>query len=297
MSKMMAAILALSLTASLLFGCHKNDEEKFLGSGTLEALEVVVSSLLPGRLDSLLVSEGDSVQAGRTIGIVDTDKLQAQLRQSTAGLEELAINRRVAGSAIDQAQEQHDNIAHNLARQKVLFESGSSTQQIVDDLTTQEAVAASRLQAARDQLAALEAKEKQLLAARDLINLQIQDAVITAPRSGSVIEKYAEAGEILTPNGKVVKIADLKRLWIKVYLDETEVGLVSLGFPVQVRVDALPNHSFTGRVSWISPRAEFTPRNVQTRQARADLVFAVKVEFENPEGTAAMGMPADVYLP
>lgn len=154
-----------------------------------------------------------------------------------------------------------------------------------------------RLNAARDQIAALDAKAQQLRAAMDLIQLQMQDAVIRAPISGSILEKYAEAGENIPPVGAIVKIADSKHLWIKVYLSEKDVGLVSLNSMVRVRVDAISGQAFDGRVSWISPKAEFTPKNVQTRQARADLVFAVKVEFENPDQAAAIGMPADVLLP
>ncbi|RJP77477.1 MAG: HlyD family efflux transporter periplasmic adaptor subunit [Candidatus Zixiibacteriota bacterium] len=290
------AFYILSL-AALLTGCGEEGEENFLGSGTLEAGEVVVGALVAGRLDSLAADEGDTVRAGQILAVVDTARLAAQRRQSRAALEELSVNRRIAGAAVQQAREQHQNVASNLARQQALLASGSSTQQMVDDLATQEAVAASRLQAARDQLAALDAKEEQLRAALELVDLQIRDAVIAAPLSGSVIERYAEPGEILPPNGRVVKIADLDRMEIRIYMDERDLGQVKLGAPVQVRVDALPDQPFSGRVTWISPRAEFTPRNVQTRTARADLVYAVKIEFDNPRGAAAIGMPADVYLP
>jgi HlyD family secretion protein len=185
----------------------------------------------------------------------------------------------------------------NLRRQESLLQDGSSTQQIVDDMKTQEEIARLRTTSARDQLAALDAKEEQLRAALDLIRLQLDDAVVRAPVSGTVIEKYADAGENVPLGGAIVKIADLKRLWIRIYLSEQDVGRVSLGAAVNVRADALPDEAIAGRVSWISPKAEFTPKNVQTRETRADLVFAMKIEFDNPEGQAAIGMPAEVYLP
>jgi len=281
----------------LVIGCSRSEEQNYLGSGTLEADEVIVSSLLTGRLDSLFVEEGDSVRAGQIIALLDVQKLEAQLRQSQAALEELTINRRIARRSVEQAQEQHSNILTTLKRQKSLLQSGSSTRQIVDDLATREAMALSKLKAAQDQLRALDAREKQLGATIDLIRLQIQDGTIQAPISGAVVEKYVEAGENLHPGGPILKIADLNRMWIKIYLDERDVGLVSLDAKVQVHIDALPDRSFEGRVSWISPRAEFTPRNVQTRRARADLVFAVKVVFDNPDRAAMIGMPADVIRP
>lgn len=290
-------LLLLLISVALAAGCTQNDKKNFLGSGTLEAEEVIVSSLLAGALDSVLVEEGAAVEKGQLIALIDTSKLAAQLRQSEAALQELYINRRIADNAIQQAQTQHQNVSTNLERQKSLLQTGSSAQQTVDDLSAQEELARFKLNAARDQIAVLDAKEKQISAARDLIRLQMQDAVIRAPLSGSVIEKYVDAGENVPLGGAIVKIADLQRLRIKVYLAEKDVGLVRLNSRILVRADALPDHSFEGRVSWISPKAEFTPKNVQTRQARADLVFAVKVEFANPDLSAAIGMPADVYLP
>lgn len=281
----------------VLYGCSGNSQRNFLGSGTLEADEVVVSSLLAGRLDSVSVDEGDSVAAGQLIALLDVQKLEAQLRQNEAALQELRVNHRIARRSVEQAGEQHENLLMTLKRQRSLLESGSTTQQVVDDLSTQEVVARSRLEAARDQLDALEAKQKQLEAAADLIRLQMADGRIATPLAGTAVEKYVEPGENVAPGSPLVKVADLDHMWMKVYLDEKDVSLVTLGTQVRVRVDAMPGKAFEGRVVWISPRAEFTPRNVQTRQARADLVFAVKVEFDNPDHTAMIGMPAEVLLP
>lgn len=289
---LIAAVLVI-----IISGCSDKAQKNYLSSGTLEADEVVISSLLAGRLDSLFVEEGDPVQAGQVIAMMDVSKLEAQFRQSQAALEELKVNRRIARRSVEQAEEQHANLLTTLDRQKNLLQSGSSTQQMVDDLATQEALARSRLEAAQDQLNALDAKKEQLNSGIELIRLQISDGIIKAPISGSVIEKYVKEGENLFPATPVIKVADLDRLWVKIYLDEREVGLVSLNSPVDVRVDALPDRRFEGRVSWISSRAEFTPRNVQTRQARADLVFAVKVELKNQDRAAMIGMPAEAYLP
>jgi HlyD family secretion protein len=289
------AILSLSLI--MLMGCGNGDTAGFLGSGTLEGEEVIVSSLIAGRLDSLTVSEGDEVQAGQFLALIDIDKLLAQQQQTEAALAELEVNRRIAQRSIDQAADQHANLVRSLNRQKHLLETGSSTQQIVDDLSTQEALAKSRLEAARDQLLVVEAKRQQLEAALELIKLQVADGEITAPLSGTVIEKYIEAGENAAPGSPLVKIVNLDEMRIKIYLSERDVGMVKIGSLVRILVDALPEEQIDGRVAWISPRAEFTPRNIQTKESRADLVFAVTVEFDNPEHNALIGMPADVVLP
>ncbi len=289
-------IIALTGGFILFGGCTKRTDPDFLGSGTLEADEVVVSSLLMGTLDSIAVLQGDSVRSDQVLALMDVEKLKVQLRQNAAMQEEVAANIRAAKARADQSARQHSNIVQNLTRQQALLETGNSTQQVVDDLTTQEAVAFLQVKAALDQIEALKAKKAQLEAAAQLIQLQLQDGEIKAPRSGVVIEKYVEAGENLSPGSPVVKIADLDRMKIRVYLSETDVGAVKLGTAVEIRVDALPDHPFKGTVTWISPRAEFTPKNVQTRTSRADLVFAVEAEFANPGHTAMIGMPAEVYL-
>jgi HlyD family secretion protein len=290
-------IIFTALIAGVLLGCGKSNEKNFLGSGTLEATEVTVSALVAGRLDTVAVDEGDSVQFDQVIAMVDTSKLAAQMQQQQAVLQELETNRRLAFNGIAQARTQADNLAANLERQQNLLKTGSTTQQIADDLAAQAQTARLRLSAAQDQLSVLDARQEQLQAATELIRLQLRDAVIRAPLTGTVIEKYVEAGENVALGSAVVKIADLKQMWIKIYMPEGDVGLVTLNQPVRIRVDALPDRPYDARVSWISPKAEFTPRNVQTRKSRADLVFAVKVEFDNTDGRAAIGMPADVVLP
>ena len=297
MQKPLQRIGMLIFSSLLALGCSNGHKKNFLGSGTLEADEIMVSTMLPGTLEELLVSEGSAVEKDQIIARLDTSKLATQRRQSEAVLQELQINRRLAENAVRQARTQQENLSANLQRQESLLRRGSSTQQIVDDLKTQEEIARLRLASAQDQIAALDAKESQLRAALDLINLQLEDAIIRSPLSGWVIEKYVDAGENVPLGGAIVEIADIHKLWIKIYLAEREVGLVSLNARVRILADALTGKSLEGCVTWISPKAEFTPKNVQTRESRADLVFAVKVEFDNPEGVAAIGMPAEVYLP
>ena len=290
-------LMILFLSTAMFMGCGAGDKAGFLGSGTLEGDEVIVSSLIAGRLDSIGISEGDRVEAGQLLALIDIDKLLAQLRQTQAALEELEINRRIASRSVDQEKEQYDNVVQTRKRQEHLLETGSSTQQVVDDLRTQESIIKSHLEVARDQLRVIDAKRSQLEAGFELIRLQVADGEIVAPLAGTVIEKYIEAGENVAPGMAIVKIVNLDRMRIKVYLSETDVGLVKIGSPVRILIDALPDEQIEGQVTWISPRAEFTPRNIQTREARADLVFAVKVAFDNPGHKALIGMPADVVLP
>jgi len=284
------------LLVSMLMGCHGKTDDSFLGSGTMETDEVLVSSLLAGKLNSVLFDQGDSVDNQQLLAVVDVEKLEAQVRQNQAVLEEIGANRTVAQRSIEQAGEQLDNLSKTLDRQAALLETGSSSQQIIDDLKSQKAIASSQLQAARDQMKVLDAKKKQIEASLDLLNLQIADSRITSPLQGTVLEKYVEPGEIVSPGSPIAKITSLKDMWLKVYLSESDVDLVTVGGEVKVVLDALPDEPIKGKVVWVSPRSEFTPRNVQTRESRADLVFAVKIEIDNSNSTALIGMPAEVYL-
>ncbi|MCI0495071.1 efflux RND transporter periplasmic adaptor subunit, partial [candidate division KSB1 bacterium] len=125
---------------------------------------------------------------------------------------------------------------------------------------------------------------------------QMRDARIPSPIEGTVTEKYVEQGEIARPGGPVVSLADLQNMWIKIYFKETELGKIKLNGNADIQISSYPDRTFAGRIAWISPKAEFTPKNVQTKDARADLVYAVKIEVKNPEGILKIGMPADVVL-
>jgi HlyD family secretion protein len=142
----------------------------------------------------------------------------------------------------------------------------------------------------------LAAKHEKIDANLKLLDKQISDAVVTAPSGGSVIEKYSEKGEIVTYGKPLVKIADISKVWLKVYVSEEMLGKIKLGGKADVRIDSMPEKSFTGSITWISPKSEFTPKSVQTRNSRIDLVYAVKITLENPDGIFKIGMPAEVYI-
>ncbi len=289
--------ILLSFMTLILCGCGIENETDFIGSGTLEADEITVSALMAGQVDSVHFDEGEVVTASDLLVRIDIRKLEAQLHQTEAVFEELGISRRIAQNAVDQAEEQLRNITTTLERQQKLLDSGSSTTQIVDDLKTQQVLAESQLHTGRAQLNIIDAKQKQIESTIQLVQLQIEDGTITSPISGNIIEKYVESGENVAPGSPVAKIVNLDRMWIKVYLNEIDVGSIKLGSSLNVSVDALPDSQFDGVVTWVSSKAEFTPRNVQTKEQRADLVYAVKVEFDNPDQRALIGMPAEVSLP
>ena len=277
----------------VLSGCSKNHQNDMSGSGILEAREVQVSSKAAGQVTQIAVREGDTVNEGQLIARLDMEKAEIQRKQALAGLQELRLNLTNARRAVSLAKDALDNVDKKHERFSALLAEGSVTQQQFDDLDTALKAAQTQYENAKTTLLSLNAKEEQVLAQIELLDSQIRDGDIIAPVSGTVIERYVERGEVTRPGGPIVSIADLQNMWLKIYLKEESLGKIHLGSSATVTTASA---TLAGRVTWISPKAEFTPKNVQTKEARADLVYAVKIEIENRKGLLKIGMPVDVVI-
>lgn len=291
-----ALILFSILLWIAMIGCSKRESEELSGSGILEATEILISAKSAGTLIEMPVAEGIVVSAGQMIAQIDTEKIYLQKKQLIAAWTELKLNLQNAQRGVDLARENLENIKKKYQRIKALLEENSATQQQYDDIFTAYQAAQVQYDNAMTSLKALRAKEDQLVAQLELIESQLRDTKITAPITGTIIEKYVEQGEIARVGGPIVSMADLQKMWIKVFFKEPALGRIKLNSPAEIRISAYPDRSFPGRVSWISPRAEFTPKTVQTKEARSDLVYAVKIEVLNPDGVLKIGMPADVVI-
>ncbi len=288
--------LSIMLGVMMSFpACQEKLPVDFAGSGTLEATEVTVGSLVNGTILQLTKEEGDPVKTDELLAAIDVEKLVLQKAQLQASLGEIEASRIAADAAIAQAADSLDNVQVRYKRIKELYAKGSATQQQFDDITTQLSVARSQLTAANSQVPLLDAKHAEIEATMAVLDRQIKDGTVVSPLDATVVEKYVEPGEIAIQGGALYKLADLVNLWIKIYVAETDVDQFILGQDVIVRVDATPD-PFPGKVSWVSPEAEFTPKNVQTKKARAELVYAVKVILKNKDDILKIGMPAEVYL-
>ncbi|MBD3235917.1 MAG: HlyD family efflux transporter periplasmic adaptor subunit, partial [Candidatus Eisenbacteria bacterium] len=181
-----------------------------------------------------------------------------------------------------------------LERVRQLAERGSATQQQLDDLVTQEHAARQRLTALEAGREAARAQIAQAQAALRLLEHSIDDGVLRAPHAGTILTTFVSEGELITAARAVLEMADLQHFWIKVYVPAEALGEIALDETARVYPGDQGEAPLTGRIAWIASEAEFTPKNVQTRDARADLVFAVKVELDNPDGRLKPGLPADV---
>jgi HlyD family secretion protein len=215
------------------------------------------------------------------------DAASSRLAEAEAGFRR--EEERQATAALAQAEANADAAAQNLATARELYEDRLALKQRLDAAETQhraaqqaEVAAEGRLEAARGALAAAEKR--------------LGDATLRAPMEGVVVLKIREPGETVAPGQPVVRLADLDHMWLEVFVPETELDRVKLGQEAEVSIDANPSKLYSGRVTEIAQEAEFTPKNVQTKQERTKLVFAVKVAVENPERELKPGMPADARI-
>jgi len=302
--------LLVTVTICLLYGCSNGIEQSFTGSGTFEATEVLVSTQSNGEIKSIVFKEGDRVTKGQLLAEIDAENLHLQRDVTAAGLDELswnekAVERETAAAleAVNQAKATLANLRKTRDRIANLFEQGAATRDRLDKAETEFSVALSRLKASESRLDGLRAKQGSIKAGRETINArlrlldyQISKSAVIAPADGVIIEKFAEQGELANVGTPICTIADLSSMWLTIYVGEEMLGKILVGSEATIHVDSHPNQTYEGRVSWISREAEFTPINVQTRESRVDLVYAVKITVDNREGIFKIGMPADAHI-
>jgi HlyD family secretion protein len=314
-------ILALGLVILAGLACSNGRTKNIISaSGTIEAVEINVASKVAGQVLELSVTEGTRVGPGDTLARIDHANLDIQLRQAEAGVRladsQLALlvkgarseDVRQAEEAVKQAEASLKVAGDDAARMRELFRTGSVTVKQRDDAEARLTVAAAQRDAANEalnkvrklarpeEIRAAEARLAQAQAAEDLLAKTIADCIITAPAGGIVTHKAVESGELVTPGSTVVTLSELASVYVMIYVTEKELGRIKLGDDVEVRIDAFPARAFPGKITYISPEAEFTPKNVQTKEDRVKLVFGVKVEIENREGTLKPGLPADAVI-
>jgi HlyD family secretion protein len=312
-------LAALAAVLALDAGCRSAPENGAIAaSGHVEATEVRLAAKVGGRLLALDAEEGDAVTKGQVLARIDTTDLElalaaarAERAQADAGLRlSLAGARaeeiREAKAQVARAEAELDGARRDLERMQGLLDSGSGTPKSRDDARVRRDASTAALDAARERLLRLEtgarAEEKDAararLAAADAriaqVEQQIADATVVSPLAGVLTEKLAEPGELLAPGAGLAVITDLQDAWLTVYVGEPDLGRIRLGQKAAVITD--DGQQREGKVSFVSPRAEFTPKNVQTRDERVKLVYRLKVALPNADGLFKPGMPAEARL-
>ncbi len=284
----------LLVLALLWMGCQRNGSEQAY-TGEVEATTVQVPALTGGKILRLFVETGDTVVTGQVIACTDTTELCYQKEQLKAGLEKVAMQRKLAETSLSRARNDAEYLEKKLKRFQQLYEQNSIPQQTLEDVENRYQAARAALESARQQFLGIRAEEKKLRAQLKLLTKKIHDATVRSPLSGIVSAKYYEAGEVVPPGRAVVEVIRLEKVWVKIYLSERILPRIQVGQSVTVRVDGLES-TLPGRIAWISPRAEFTPKTIYTPETRTSLVYAVKVNIDNPNHVLKRGMPVEILL-
>lgn len=270
------------------------------GNGRLEATEVDVATKIAGRLSSIEVQEGDDLQVKQKIAEIEATELQAQLRAAEAQVQQALENTQEVIAGVASAESQYNLARITLARSNKLMNKNFISKDQLDQDRSALQVAQAGLTAARTRVKAANAAVVTAKANADVLQSTLQDTALTAPIAGRVLYRLAEPGEILAAGGKVVTLLDLNDVTMSVYLAAAEAGQVTLGAPARIMLDALAD-PVPAKVVYVAPRAQFTPKEVETRNEREKLMFRIKVRVDpawlaTHATLAKPGMPGVAYI-
>ena len=328
----MARSLAAVLLAAGVTACNRAPAAPPRASGYVEATEVRVAAEVGGRIAELLVDEGKRVAAGDPIARIDGSDIEIAIRRASADRDQAAAQLRLvqagaraedirqaraqaesADADVAAAQAALDAATTDLQRFEALLQANAGSRKQRDDAATRRQVASARVAAARqharaadetvarlkagsrvEEIAAARARVASVEAQLASLEKNLADAQVKAPIGGVVTTKLVDAGEIIAARTPIVAISDLDHAWANVYVDEPVVPQLRLGQAATLVTDA--GQRLAGTVTFISPRAEFTPRNVQTADERSKLVYRIKVTVDNRDGVLKPGMPVEAEL-
>jgi HlyD family secretion protein len=325
MKKRILAVLALALVvgAAAWFQSREKDTgagDRIKVSGNIEITEVALSFKIPGRVVARSVSEGDTVRREQQVARLDPAELEheAALREAEKAAAEARLGEMLAGyraeeiaqaqAALARAETRTENAREDFERQQRLYREKVIAKKVYDNAQTAYRVAVQDREEARERLAMLEKgyREEQVAAARAeveradaalaLARTRLRYAELLSPLQGIVLSENVEPGEYVNPGTPVVTVGDLSEVWLRAYINETDLGRVKRGQRALITTDTYPDRRYEGRITFIADEAEFTPKMVQTDRQRVKLMYRVKITAANPDAELKPGMPADAFI-
>ncbi len=318
-----AAIVVLGAGSWYVLDWAGRGDDSLHVSGNIEAVEVAISFKIPGRVDKRYVDEGDPVKEGQTVAELETadlqadvDLAQAQLHLAEAALVELEHGSRPdeiasAKAAAQKAEADYDCAKLDLDRDEKAHRAdpGTISAEQLDQARATERMALAAMEQAKAQCRLVEegprkeeieqarARVEQAKATLKSAATRLGYAKVTSPLTGVVLSKNIEPGEYVAAGTPVVTVADIKNLWLRAYVDETDLGKrFALGSEAEITTDAYPGKVYPGHVSFISSEQEFTPKSVETNHERVKFVYRIKIDVTNQDGKLKPGMPADARI-
>lgn len=316
-------LLIIGLSAAAAAYLHfssKTDEKGLFLSGNMEVTELRLGFKMAGRVVALDVDEGSMVRQGERLAALDGAELEYAVRQSRAALDEarekLEENRagyrsqeiEQAAANLRQTEAELTKLKKDFDRTEALNKTGvMPTSRYDAALSAYQSALARKKEAAerlslmregvrREEIKAAGYRAAQAGAALGVAEERLRDSVLNAPVPGLILRKDVELGETVSPGAPLFILGDMEDAWIRVYVKEDKLGLVKIGQKALITTDTFPGKAYEGVINFISSEAEFTPRNIQTREERVKLVFAIKVKVKNPNRELKPGMPADVRI-
>ena len=289
------------LSATIMLASCASEENAFDATGTFEAKEIIVSTGVGGKIIQLKAEEGDSLSANAIVGTIDTTQLYLKKLQLQAQIKAVLSKQPDINSQIAALQEQIKTANTEKMRIDNLVAAGVGTQKQADDIRSQIAVLQKQLDAQQTALQITSQSIYQEVAPLTMQIAQVDDQLVQSailnPVKGTVLTLYAEQGEFTTPGKAIYKIADLSTMTLRAYITGSQLAQIKLGQQVTVKIDnGEKNYSeLPGTIYWISEKAEFTPKTIQTKEERANLVYAIKVKVPN-NGQIKIGMYGELIL-
>lgn len=251
------------------------------GNGRIETTQVDIATKLPGRLESILVKEGDMIKKGDILARLDDKELHAKLMQAKAQVEQATQQKNYAIAIVAQSQSALDYSKKNLARSKSLYIDDNIPLAILQESETAVERTKAALMAAKVQISSAQATIQAALAQVETIQINIDESILYSPINGRVLYRLAEPGEVVGSGGKILSVLELTDTFMTIFLPTSQAGLIDIGSQSRIVLDALPNIAIPALVSFISPEAQFTPKEIETEKEREKLMFRIKVKI-NP---------------
>lgn len=247
---------------------NKNSNNTVFVSGNIETTEVRASFQVAGKIKELFADEGKIVYKGALLARLDTDEFVKLKMQAEAALKEANFN--------------YDQLKEDYERTENLFVAGVIPAQKRDTAKTNADMAKAKLHTLKANL--------------DLVGIRLNYADLISPMDGFVLVKSAEVGEVIQIGAPIFTLANLQNIWLTAYINETDLGRVKLNQEARIKIDTYPDKMYSGRISFISQETEFTPKQIQTKEERAKLVYRIKISIDNANMELKPGMPADAYI-
>lgn len=299
LKKVLPILIVLVLFVGLSLYFFKKQEKPrglLILHGRVEGKEINIGSKVQGRIIRLYKRESDPVKKGELLAELRPDEYLAMLYSAQKEVQAAEETVLMAQSYLLKSQANVEQAKKDLERYRALFQEGLVSKRDLEIAELNYISALAELKVNERYAAQAKAKQSSALQRLKEVEVYFRETKIYAPADGVILSRVAEEGEVVNPGQVIYNMVDLNKLYIKVYIPEPELGKVKLGQQARVYVDAYPDRYFNGTLTRVYEQAEFTPKNVETKDERVKLVFGAEVSVENPEGLLKPGMPADVVL-